>query len=610
VDPITGETLLELPPPTAGRHFESIAVSDDGSLLATGTDGVGSVVMWDAVSGRQVRDLGYLGDTVISLEFNREGSLLAGVAPGVGQVRVWDIASGEVVAYYSDPLSWDVCCPPVRGVFSPDATRLAVTMEDEVRILDGATGDLVSTLNVHESVTSAAVFLPDGATIVTGGYDGTFRFWDVDTGVEIAAVDAGVGQLLSLAVSRDGRALLTGGDRGGVRLWEVEPGGARLVADLFGLRGFVIDVAFDHSGSIGSGTAGGLVATWDVTASGPGEVTARTGLGPVAFDATGERLAHAGPAGRDVVIVSTTDWESRLVIEEVAPYVGNASIGEWGTVAGLAFSPDGTTLAITTNGYEVVPGEVALYDTATGEVLHTLLDHLFLKGPVAFSGDGTLVAAATCALPGSTASVWDVAGGALVFAAPPDRCGQAVDLDSDGGLVAVQTITEVRPNVQVLDTHTGDLVVEMDHMPSWIGAVDFAPDGRRLLTAGESGTVRVWDAATGDRLVTLEGHTGPVESATWSSDGARIVSGSLDGTVRLWDAGTGENLLVLSGHDDIPYVALSPDGRYLASSAGGVVRVWALEIDDVVAVARNRVTRSLTSGECVTYHFDDCGPAG
>jgi WD40 repeat protein len=49
-------------------------------------------------------------------------------------------------------------------------------------------------------------------------------------------------------------------------------------------------------------------------------------------------------------------------------------------------------------------------------------------------------------------------------------------------------------------------------------------------------------------------------------------------------------------------VAFSPDGSMLASSTfDGTARVWALDIDDLLEIARQNVTRSLTDEECRQY---------
>jgi hypothetical protein len=57
-------------------------------------------------------------------------------------------------------------------------------------------------------------------------------------------------------------------------------------------------------------------------------------------------------------------------------------------------------------------------------------------------------------------------------------------------------------------------------------------------------------------------------------------------------------------------VAFSPDGSMLgAKNFGreGMVRVWALDIDDLLEIAHQKVTRSLTEDECRQYlHVDAC----
>jgi WD40 repeat protein len=55
-------------------------------------------------------------------------------------------------------------------------------------------------------------------------------------------------------------------------------------------------------------------------------------------------------------------------------------------------------------------------------------------------------------------------------------------------------------------------------------------------------------------------------------------------------------------------VAFSPDGSLLAPvGADGAVRVWALDLDDLVEIAQHEVKRPLSDEECRQYlHREQC----
>jgi len=118
---------------------------------------------------------------------------------------------------------------------------------------------------------------------------------------------------------------------------------------------------------------------------------------------------------------------------------------------------------------------------------------------------------------------------------------------------------------------------------------------------------------SGSRVAVLHGPTGGVSGdLAFSPDGSRVAVPHADGTVRLFDAHTGDQQLVLPGFGcAVPTVAFSPDGRKLATASPcGGVRIWALDIGDLLEIARREVPRELTDEECRQWlHVDRCSQA-
>jgi len=133
--------------------------------------------------------------------------------------------------------------------------------------------------------------------------------------------------------------------------------------------------------------------------------------------------------------------------------------------------------------------------------------------------------------------------------------------------------------------------------------VAWSPDGKWLATGSWDSTAKVWDAASGRELHVLRGHNDYISSVAWSPNDKRLATGSWDQTVKVWDAASGQELLTLRGHNEkIESVSWSLDGKRLATAdLAGMVQIYAMDVRDLMPLARQRVTAPLSDQSCKKY---------
>ena len=139
--------------------------------------------------------------------------------------------------------------------------------------------------------------------------------------------------------------------------------------------------------------------------------------------------------------------------------------------------------------------------------------------------------------------------------------------------------------------------------PNYVLAQQMAKNDERIVTAGWDNTAKIWDTQTGTELLTLIGHGSGIFSVTYSSNGQQIVTSSVDNTAKIWDAKMGQELFTLTSHDDVVRsAAYSPDGRrIMTSSSDGTVKIHTTDMDELIEIAKSRVTRQLTTEEKEKY---------
>ncbi len=98
----------------------------------------------------------------------------------------------------------------------------------------------------------------------------------------------------------------------------------------------------------------------------------------------------------------------------------------------------------------------------------------------------------------------------------------------------------------------------------------WSPDGKTLASGATfDSTIHLWDPQTGKERTPRTGHTGPVMFLAFHDEGRRLLSLGFDTRLLDWDLATKTSRPLHSGISiAIPWVhvALTPDGKYLASA--------------------------------------------
>ncbi|WNG22447.1 WD40 repeat domain-containing protein [Cystobacter fuscus] len=534
-----GELLAELKGHTAEVH--AVAFSPDGRLLASGGR-PGEIRIWDLSERRQVAVLEGHSDVVRGLAFSPSGKQLASC--GVDKtVRVWDVGTG------AERMRFDHDEYAISVVFSGDERQLLSTsMDRTARFWDLEARKELRRLVGHEEKVEAAAFSSDGQLVMTAATDHTVRFWSAQSGglvnvvripggiatvaidpgfrliVEagwdgrVQLVDARSGELLerldahhamtmAVALSPDGRTFASGSRDGALHVWSRPELPAELVLRGHGV--WIDALAFPEEQALVSGAEDGL-RLWSLSGG--------SALAPGAFEPGTVTLAVS--PDRELIAAGGTDGTVRVLEASSGRQVLGLS-GVTGSVRGLAFAPDGKTLAA---GGE---RDVTLWSLPSGSVAGQLAGHTAKIWALAFDSTGSRLASGGA---DGTVRLWDVGRRQQLRQFQAGGTVRAIAFTPTHGLMVT---AGMKQPLRIWDAAEGRVLKELDDGPVGTLAMSLSRDGRFMASSGMDLRVKVWSLPSGERMGEIPGHQGMPTAVVFSPESSTLASAGADRTIRL-----------------------------------------------------------------------------
>lgn len=475
-----------------GTRNGRVIFSRDGAILAAAGP-EGRVKLWDASTLRPLREL-YGGSRFNSgLAFSPDGSTV--VATDTGGTKLWDTATGELLETL-----------PCNGAFtlavafSPDGKTIACGKSQCVRLFDVASRSMLDEFPTHWDKSQSMAFCPTNpGLLATAGADHAVRLWDVSetpapvTKPRPRLVSAfltweqpfGIGPgRLAIAEGRDKEYLLIRnlGDLqliGEGRISNVKRSWLRAVCCLPNGQSFVT-VGMD-----------GQIVLWALNET--GKQLDRRATQKV--DSVTSELA-VSPDGRWIA-ATEQDWV-RLYDADKLTLAGTLDISRANTLA-LAFCPQRPILAVGTDD-----GRVMLCDIETKEPVATFSHGVSKVLGLAFSPDGKTLASTTSEE--FTVKLWNVEDLAAVkeIQTLEGHTGAVFSADfspdgrwlvTGGGSYNFDNNSYWYPKdpgqVKIWDLANGRCVADVEAGPCAFDA-RFTPDGKCIVTAADN-KLNIWD---------------------------------------------------------------------------------------------------------------------
>lgn len=292
-------------------------------------------------------------------------------------------------------------------------------------------------------------------------------------------------------------------------------------------------------------------------------------LGVGAESPSSEKAASPDSPGRD-------DPYGDPLPEGAIARLGTVRFRHGAAIAGLAFSPDGKTVA--SAGYARF---IKIWEVESGKLLRAIDSGGTSVRSFAWSHDGRMFAGVSSThLPEKHEDtdvclrIWDAESGRVKATIKEIDVGDRPRvLFSPDDLTIL--ITGKGGSVRFFDVPTREEILDFKLSVGTIRWAAFSPDGKMMGAAGDRG-VHLWNWQEGKKPI-VTGLPRSAFAVAFSPDGKLAAAGGLLSGVRLLDVTSGEVVRTLKSterRDDVFHVAFSPNGKRLFSDGEHVINVW------------------------------------
>lgn len=577
--------------------FAVVATNPSGNLVATGDTG-GTIQIWQLPSGKLLRTIAAHTAKVTGLAFSPDGEKLYSGSLDKS-LRVWNSADGAAIAKLETPAAVNaialarrgrqICCGEADGVvrvWDVAADLKSQRAKPQAVPAAATTGKLMQELRGRSGPISAMAAWGDGSQIVSGGADGTLRFWDLKSGRQTRQIKHGAA-IVALAIRSDGKRLATVGADNVVRLWNGDNN--KPIAELHGdfRNEFELgrltraaDVAHSHADQAKQGLtdaengakqeADELKKATDAVVAAKRDLALKTAAAKVLVDFKAEaenELESAKKAAKDAsdkLAVAKTAAAKDAKNKDLAKAVASATGAADAARKKVAEAKSKVEKSTRNTEQPLAARKQAEEVLATAETEVKRIEPLAHK----------------------TAGVVPTAKQTLASA-------QTIAKQADAAVQAAKKIAAVRTAIR---------------------ATAFSPDGVFLAIAGDNHLVQTVSADNGSPGDTFEGAGGPVESLAYTNSG-NLLAASADRSAILWDTDPRWPLVRTIGNtadpstfiDRVIALDFSPEGKLLATGGGYPSRSGELKIWDVASGALVRSVPDAHSDTICALRFSPDG---